>query len=101
MKSAAPTAAIKEFRIKSRRLKCLEACRDARSEPIAGIAIKLVKPVKSPKRGVLVFLAQSVVADMCFDKHLIGGDPADVVYREHRIAQVIKHSAEKDGIKVT
>ena len=37
---------------------------------------------------------------MCFDKDLVGGDPADVVYSEHRIAQVIKYSAEKYGIKI-
>ena len=75
-------------------------CRYVRSEPIAMIAIKLIKAVESPEGNVFVDSAQFFVAEMCFDKHVTRGDPADVVYSEHRVAQVIKHPAEKYGIKV-
>jgi len=85
MKSAAPTAAIKEFRGKARGLKCLLDCRDVRSEPIAMIAIKLIKPVESPEGNVVVDRAQSFIADVRFDKHLIRGDPPDVVDSETRV----------------
>src|SRR5262249_1349037 len=100
MKSAAPSTAIKQFGRKTSGLKCLLDCSDVRSEPIAMVGIELIKPVEPPEGNVFVDSAQSFVAEMCFDKHLIGGHPADVVYSEHRIAQVIKHPAEKDGIKV-